>query len=76
MKRKIRIKVLGYLIDIIGFDNAEIEVETPIKLKNIISLPKEVYNRTIILVNGKSVSLEDEVNDGDEIIIMPFVSGG
>jgi len=76
VKRKIRIKVLGYLIDIIGFDNAEIEVETPIKLKNIISLPKEVYNRTIILVNGKSVSLEDEVNDGDEIIIMPFVSGG
>ena len=76
MKRKIRIKVLGYLIDIIGFDNAEIEVETPIKLKNIISLPKEVYNRTIILVNGKSVSLEDEVNDGDEIIVMPFVSGG
>jgi len=76
VKRKIRIKVLGYLIDIIGFDNAEIEVETPIKLKNIISLPKEVYNRTIILVNGKSVSLEDEVNDGDEIIVMPFVSGG
>jgi len=52
------------------------EVKVPVKVKEIMSIPREVYDRTIILVNGKSVSLDYEVKDGDKIVVMPFVSGG
>jgi len=76
VKGRIRIKVMGYLINLLGFDETVMEVKVPVKIKEIISIPKEVYDRTIILVNGKSVSLDDEVKDGDEIVVMPFVSGG
>ena len=76
VKGRIKVRVMGYLIDLLGFDETIMEVKVPVKVKEIMSIPREVYDRTIILVNGKSVSLDYEVKDGDEIVVMPFVSGG
>ena len=76
VKGRIKVKVMGYLIDLLGFDETIMEVKVPVKVKEIMSIPREVYDRTIILVNGKSVSLDYEVKDGDKIVVMPFVSGG
>jgi len=76
VKGRIKVRVMGYLIDLLGFDETIMEVKVPVKVKEIMSIPREVYDRTIILVNGKSVSLDYEVKDGDKIVVMPFVSGG
>ncbi|MFX1362848.1 MAG: MoaD/ThiS family protein [Promethearchaeota archaeon] len=33
-------------------------------------------DRVVVLVNGISASLETDVDDGDEIVILPIIGGG
>lgn len=73
----VKLKLLGFISELIGIKEKEIKLNSPIKLKNIIKLPKNIdLNRLIILVNGKAASPDTLVYDEDEVLLMPIVGGG
>jgi sulfur carrier protein ThiS len=74
---KITVKVIGPLIYEAGFSERTLEVPiatTAEALLGEISIPKE--RAKIVTRNGKAISPEELLEDGDRIAISPIYSGG
>ncbi|MHA1506078.1 MAG: MoaD/ThiS family protein [Candidatus Asgardarchaeia archaeon] len=76
-----RIKVIGYLSEIIGFKEMNLEIKNPLKISRVIDVEKlrekgVREDRIIILVNGKPSGVDHILKDEDVVVIMPVVGGG
>ncbi len=70
-----RIKLVGFFRYVLGKELIEIQLEKPKKLIDLIGeLPDK--ERAIILVNGKNADFTTEINNNDEVIIIPIIGGG
>ncbi|MEM0380149.1 MAG: MoaD/ThiS family protein [Desulfurococcaceae archaeon] len=89
---KIRVKYLMWLRDKIGVESEEYVFDREITLRELINLLKNkhvnlekfldrgfnVEDSIIIIVNGKSINqnLDYVLNNNDEVVLLPPVSGG
>ena len=73
----LRIRVLGYLIGILGFHELKVKLDQEMKLSELVpELMKVKGENIIVLVNGRSTSIDCKVKDGDEVVIAPIIGGG
>ncbi|MCD6457500.1 MAG: MoaD/ThiS family protein [Thermoproteales archaeon] len=72
----VRIKYIGYLADLVGKRKKEIQVKSPVKIKNILKLKNVDMEELVVLVNGRAGNLDTIVSGDDEISILPVISGG
>lgn len=87
---KVIVKYMLWIRDKTGVDREEIILEDGSSLKNLfeklvgkypglakyLENPLDAANPLIILVNNKKQSLDYVFRDGDEVLLMPPVSGG
>ena len=74
---KIIVKIIGPSIYQAGFSEKEIELQEPITAGQLPALVNIQESRPkIITRNGKAVSPQEELKDGDRIVICPIYSGG
>lgn len=74
---KITIKIIGSLIYDAGFSEKVMEFPAPTtveKLLNSINISRE--RPKIVTRNGKAIAPQEELADGDRIVISPIYSGG
>ena len=75
----VKIKLIGWVADLAKFKEREVKIDLPVKVKNLLNI-KEIdkidEERVIVLVNGKPATLETEVKDDDQIVVMPVIGGG
>lgn len=70
-----KIKFLGWISSLAGTREMDLQVDSPVQLKEI--LPFSLHERNIIVVvNNESASEETVVNDCDKVVLMPVISGG
>jgi molybdopterin converting factor small subunit len=69
------LKFLGYLAEVYGKKRAEIPLENPRKLREILGV-EFPEDRSIVLINRRVGNFDSIVRDGDEVVIMPMISGG
>jgi len=74
---KVRVKYFGYLADYAGGREKVVEVEGRVPVREIIELPPDVtVEDVVILVNGRPAKPDTLVGDGDEVSVLPHISGG
>ena len=74
---KIKLKIIGSLIYDAGFSEKELELENRITAGQLLSRINIQENRPKIMTrNGKAISPQEELEDGDRIAICPIYSGG
>jgi len=74
---KVTVKLIGPFIYQAGFSEKELEVEgsmTAGQLLDLIHLPEG--RPKIMTRNGRAVSPQEQLEDGDRIAICPLYSGG
>lgn len=69
------LKFLGYLADIAGAREKEVNLEKPLPLREILP-PAFPEKNIIILINQKSATLDSVIRNEDRISLMPILSGG
>ena len=74
---KVQVKVIGYLVHQAGFSEKEVELPGPVTADELLSririektLPK------FLTRNGKGITIADQLEDGDQVVIAPLYSGG
>jgi len=74
---KVTIKLIGPLLNQVGFSEKMIEVPEGATVELLIStLPLDPNRPKIITRNGQAVTPSVELKDGDRIAISPIYSGG
>lgn len=74
---KIKIKIIGPFIYQTGFSEKDLDLEKPITAGQLLSLINLQEGRPKIMTrNGKAVAPNEELGDGDRIVICPIYSGG
>ncbi len=74
---KVKVKLLGNLVDKFGFKEKELEVEKGTLLKDLLKvIGIDDHRGKIFIRNSNSVWPEDELEDSDTIIISSTGSGG
>ena len=71
----VKIKLLGYVASLAKFKKKEIQINKKVKVKDLLDV-KISEDRVVVLVNGISASLEADVDNSDEIVILPIIGGG
>lgn len=70
-----KIKFLGWISSLAGKREMDVQLDTPVQLKEI--LPFSLHERNIIIiVNNEPGSEETVVKDTDQVALMPVISGG
>lgn len=69
------IKFFGYLSDISGLRKKEVNVEKPIPLRKMLPSPFPETD-IIVLINGRAGHLDSLIQNEDEVVLMPILSGG
>jgi len=70
-----KFRFIGYLAEIYGKKGAEIPLENPGKLRDIlgVAFPED---RSIVLINQRVGNFDSLVRNSDTVVIMPMISGG
>jgi len=74
---KVTVKIIGPFVYEAGFSEKELEFQKPVKageLPAYVNIPES--RAKIITRNGRAVSPQEELKDGDRIVICPIYSGG
>lgn len=71
----VKIKLLGYVASLAKFKKKEIQIDKRVKVKDLLGV-KISEDRVVVLINGISASLETDVDNKDEIVILPIIGGG
>jgi molybdopterin converting factor small subunit len=69
------LKFLGYLADKVGKRSQEVLLESPQRLRDLLSLPFPEQD-IIILINQKVGNLDSMIQNEDRVVLMPMISGG
>jgi molybdopterin converting factor small subunit len=83
----VAVKVFGYITDIVGWDEKNVDIEGEAELRELLEsiVEQEKLVKIIeligkqqakILVNGVEASLSTIMQQGDEVAIIPLPSGG
>jgi len=72
----VKIRALGYIAEVLGSRELALNIDKKVKVRELIKLPKDIELRVIILINGEPATLDSEVHNKDQILIMPMISGG
>jgi len=75
----VKIKLIGWIADLAKFKEKEVKIDSFTRVKDLLNIEKidEIdEERIIVLINGKPATLETEVKDSDQIVVMPVVGGG
>ena len=78
----IKVKAYGDLKDFLEINKNEfkrVEIKNNSSLKELIdifNIPEEYINFHAFLVNGRYAKMEDDLSDGDRVVIIPVVGGG
>jgi len=75
-EKKVRTKLLGYIAEIVGFKEKELTLRGTTTIRDILGNVRLDENRIIVLINGKPGKLNDIVEGGEYIVVMPIVGGG
>jgi sulfur carrier protein ThiS len=74
---KVTLKLAGGFVHTVGFSHRELDVEPGTTVADILaSIPIDPARPMIIARNGHGVSPEEEVLEGDRILVSPIFSGG
>jgi len=72
-----KIRVFSPLSDKLGFKDKEVKLHSKIKIKNLDELTEVNLQEYLLFINKTKAALDEtEVDDGDELWIMPVVEGG
>jgi len=69
------LKFLGYLAEKVGKRSQEVLLESPQRLRDLLSLPFPEQD-IIILINQKVGNLDSMIQNEDRVVLMPMISGG
>jgi len=78
----IKVKAYGDLKEFLDINKSEfrcIEIKNNSSLRELIdmfNIPEEYINFHTFLVNGRYAKMEDDLSDGDRVVIIPVVGGG
>jgi sulfur carrier protein ThiS len=74
---KITLKLAGGFVHTVGFSQKELDVEPGTTVADLLaSIPIDRSRPMIIARNGHGAAEEEEVHDGDRILVSPIFSGG
>ncbi len=74
---RVVVKYFGYLADYAGGRERVVEVDGRVPVREVVVLPPDVsIDDVVVLVNGKPARPDQEVGDGDEVSVLPHISGG
>ena len=74
---KVTVKLIGPFIHTIGFSEKELDVPPGTTAEGIQAMINIEKSRPkIVTRNGKAISSNDGLQDGDRIVISPIYSGG
>ena len=68
-------KFIGYLAEIVGKREVKIVLENPKKLRDILGI-EFPEKRSIVLINQHVENFDSLVRNGDNVVIIPTISGG
>ena len=68
-------KFIGYLAEIAGKREVKIVLENPRKLRDILGI-EFPEKRSIVLINQQVENFDSLVRNGDNVVIIPIISGG
>ncbi len=80
---RIRLRLLASLAQIAGKDLVEVELPRGARvadlrdaMRRILGIDERIASESALLRRGVALRDSDELNDGDEIAVLPPVSGG
>jgi sulfur carrier protein ThiS len=74
---KITVKLAGGFVHTVGFSQKELEVEPGTTIGDILTAIAIDQARPMIVARGGwAVEVDEEVEDGDRILVCPVFSGG
>ena len=80
---KVSVRFFARYAELAGCSSSAINVETPVTVADVISRVREVFPgtqamppRPLAAVNQRHVKLDAIVNEGDEVALLPPLSGG
>jgi len=79
---KIKVLFFGIAREITGSSEREVEYDNPLRVKDLIAIMKDKYsdlnklNSLLVAVNSEYAKDSFEINDGDEVAMIPPVAGG
>ena len=74
---KITLKLAGGFVHTVGFSKKELDVEPGTTVADLLaSIPIDRKRPMIIARNGHGAAEDEEVRDGDRILVSPIFSGG
>lgn len=68
-------KFIGYLAEIVGKREVKIVLENSRKLRDILGI-EFPEKRSIVLINQHVENFDSLVRNGDNVVIIPIISGG
>ncbi len=68
-------RFIGYLAEIIGKREVKIALENPRKLRDVLGI-EFPEKRSIVLINQHVGNLDSLILNGDNVVIIPIISGG
>lgn len=74
---KVTLKLAGGLVHTVGFSRKELDVEPGTTIADILAAHAIDRGRPMVIArNGHGVGPDEEVRDGDRILVSPVFSGG
>jgi len=80
---KIAVRFFARYAELAGCDVSAVTVTTPATVADVIAKVRDVFPRTqaiparpLAALNRRQVKLDASVNDGDEVALLPPLSGG
>lgn len=72
----VKVRYVAYLAHIYGKKEERVRVTKPVRVRDLVDPERAGSMDVIILVNGRRASWDTQVNDDDEVVLIPPVSGG
>ncbi|MHA1595002.1 MAG: MoaD/ThiS family protein [Candidatus Baldrarchaeia archaeon] len=74
--RKVCVKLLGYIAEMLGFRNRELNIGKGLRVRELLKGVNVDEKRIIVLINGKPANMDSILRGGEYVVIMPVVGGG
>lgn len=74
---KVKVKYLGYLADLAGAREVEVEVDGKAKVEDVAPVIKKLRRSDyVLLVDGRGAEPETLVGPGSTVVLLPETGGG
>ncbi|MGC9072298.1 MAG: MoaD/ThiS family protein [Acidilobus sp.] len=74
---KVRVKFLGYIADLVGTSEVEVEVDDRAKVEDVAPVIRRLRRSDyVLIVDGKGAEPDTEVGPGSVVVVLPETGGG